>query len=83
MRDLIAFLTTPRPDSDRHGSGTMTTATATTERKRATPESEPVNPPARELPRLATEVAFPNLRFERPVAMAYPDDGSNTLNLLH
>src|SRR5437764_12205641 len=31
------------------------------------------------LPRLATQVAFPNLRFDRPVAMAYPDDGSNLL----
>ena len=31
------------------------------------------------LPKLATQVAFPNLRFDRPVAMAYPDDGSNRL----
>ena len=31
------------------------------------------------LPRLATRVAFPNLSFDRPVAMAYPDDGSNRL----
>ena len=31
------------------------------------------------LPELATEVAFPNLRFDRPVAMAYPDDGGNLL----
>ncbi len=31
------------------------------------------------LPKLATRVAFPNLRFDRPVAMAYPDDGSNRL----
>ncbi len=31
------------------------------------------------LPRLATAVAFPNLRFDRPVALAYPDDGSNLL----
>ena len=29
------------------------------------------------LPALATKVAFPNLRFDRPVAFAYPDDGSN------
>jgi glucose/arabinose dehydrogenase len=36
--------------------------------------------PARaELPKLATEVAFPNLRFDRPVVLAYPDDGSNLL----
>ncbi len=31
------------------------------------------------LPKLTTQVAFPNLRFDRPVAMAYPDDGSNRL----
>jgi glucose/arabinose dehydrogenase len=31
------------------------------------------------LPKLATEVAFPNLRFDRPVTLAYPDDGSNLL----
>ena len=31
------------------------------------------------LPRLVTRVAFPNLSFDRPVAMAYPDDGSNRL----
>src|SRR5690606_29345504 len=31
------------------------------------------------LPQLATEVAFPNLRFDRPVAMAYPNDGGNLL----
>ena len=32
-----------------------------------------------QLPALATRVAFPNLTFDRPVAMAYPDDGSNRL----
>ena len=31
------------------------------------------------LPRLKPEVAFPNLTFDRPVAMAYPEDGSNLL----
>jgi glucose/arabinose dehydrogenase len=31
------------------------------------------------LPKLATQVAFPHLQFDRPVAMAYPDDGSNRL----
>jgi glucose/arabinose dehydrogenase len=31
------------------------------------------------LPRLKTEVAFPNLKFDRPVALAFPDDGSNLL----
>jgi glucose/arabinose dehydrogenase len=32
-----------------------------------------------ELPQMRTEVAFPNLRFERPVAMDYPQDGGNLL----
>lgn len=32
-----------------------------------------------ELPQLRTEVAFPNLRFDRPVVLAYPDDGSDRL----
>jgi quinoprotein glucose dehydrogenase len=31
------------------------------------------------LPKLATAVAFPNLKFDRPVAMDYPSDGSNLL----
>jgi glucose/arabinose dehydrogenase len=31
------------------------------------------------LPALATEVAFPWLRFDRPVALAYPDDDSRLL----
>lgn len=31
------------------------------------------------LPRLATELAFKNLKFNRPVALSYPDDGGNLL----
>ena len=31
------------------------------------------------LPALATKVAFPNLKFDRPVAFDYPNDGSNLL----
>jgi len=31
------------------------------------------------LPALKTKVAFPNLRFDRPVAFASPDDGTNLL----
>ncbi len=31
------------------------------------------------LPKLKTEVAYPNLKFDRPVALAYPEDGSNLL----
>lgn len=34
---------------------------------------------AKPLPQLSTEVAFPNLKFDRPVAMDYPNDGSNLL----
>jgi glucose/arabinose dehydrogenase len=33
-------------------------------------------------PAMATEVAFTNLHFDRPVALAYPDDGSNLLFVL-
>lgn len=32
-----------------------------------------------DLPKLKTEVAFPNLRFDRPVCLAYPDDDGNLL----
>src|SRR5262249_29251042 len=31
------------------------------------------------LPKLATELAFPNLQFDRPVVLAYPDDGGKLL----
>lgn len=31
------------------------------------------------LPQLKTAVAFPNLKFDRPVVLAYPKDGSNLL----
>ena len=31
------------------------------------------------LPKLKTEVAFPNLKFDRPVALAYPNDDKNLL----
>ena len=34
---------------------------------------------ADELPKLKLEVAFPNLKFDRPVALAYPDNSSNLL----
>ncbi|MFI5457132.1 MAG: PQQ-dependent sugar dehydrogenase [Isosphaerales bacterium] len=45
-------------------------ASAQSKKARRTPAALP-------LPALATQVAFPNLRFDRPVAFAYPDDGSN------
>jgi quinoprotein glucose dehydrogenase len=31
------------------------------------------------LPKLSTTVAFPNLQFDRPVSLEYPNDGSNLL----
>jgi glucose/arabinose dehydrogenase len=34
------------------------------------------------LPALETALAFPKLRFDRPVALAYPDDGSGLLFLV-
>ena len=78
MRDLFAFLTASRqdgPGSRRGPAGTVTTADPAED----TPAAGPGGVPAPALPRLATEVAFPGLRFERPVAMAYPDDGGNLL----
>ena len=39
----------------------------------------PTAPAPATLPALTTEVAFPNLKFNRPVALAYPDDASNLL----
>lgn len=38
-----------------------------------------VHAAAVELPKLKTEVAFPNLQFDRPVVLAYPNDESNLL----
>jgi glucose/arabinose dehydrogenase len=35
--------------------------------------------PSAALPKLTTQVAFANLHFDRPVAIAYPDDASNRL----
>jgi glucose/arabinose dehydrogenase len=53
---------------------TWTTPGAAQEKKK--PGKDPSKP---SLPALATKVAFPNLKFDRPVAFAYPDDGSNLL----
>ncbi len=43
------------------------------------PTANAADEAAKGLPKLKTEVAFPNLRFDRPVALAYPNDGSNLL----
>lgn len=32
-----------------------------------------------DLPQMRTEIAFPHLQFDRPVTLAYPNDGSNLL----
>ena len=45
----------------------------------ASPAMAAEQAPASGLPRLKTEVAFPKLTFDRPVALAYPADGSNLL----
>lgn len=37
------------------------------------------SPSRAQLPGLATQVAFPNLQFKRPVALAHPNDGSDRL----
>jgi glucose/arabinose dehydrogenase len=44
-------------------------------KKKARGEPAPVT----SLPKLATAVAFPKLKFDRPVTMAYPNDDSNLL----
>ena len=80
MRDLLAFLTTPRGRArDRVGSPPDDRAAAASGTAGHDGAGTRGSAPAPALPRLATEVAFPNLKFERPVAMAYPDDGSNLL----
>ncbi len=65
----IESLLDPCHRSDRrHGLA----VTGTAQESKATSPA----PAKRSLPALATKVAFPNLRFDRPVAFAYPDDGS-------
>ena len=43
-----------------------------------TRKSRPGPAPSRGPAEAGTAVAFPNLRFDRPVAMAYPDDGATS-----
>jgi putative heme-binding domain-containing protein len=77
MRDLLAFLLAS--SAMPAGSGTPASGTTGAFSVAGTPRSTPKASAEPALPRLATEVAFPSLRFERPVAMAYPDDGRNLL----
>ncbi len=53
---------------------TGTPAVAQTQKARVAPAVADMG-----LPKLATAVAFPSLKFDRPVALAVPGDGSNLL----
>ncbi|HEX3450557.1 MAG TPA: PQQ-dependent sugar dehydrogenase, partial [Isosphaeraceae bacterium] len=77
MRDLLAFL--KASSAIRPGSGSPPSADALAVSANGAPGLEPKASTSPALPRLATQVAFPNLQFERPVAMAYPDEGGNLL----
>ena len=59
---------------DRSASAVDLTGSRTARKKTAASDASKAS-----LPALATKVAFPNLKFDRPVAFAYPDDGSNLL----
>jgi glucose/arabinose dehydrogenase len=58
---------------------TLSTLIATSPLQAQTRKIEVGNPTTKSLPALAPKVAFANLRFDRPVALAYPDDGGNLL----
>jgi putative heme-binding domain-containing protein len=79
MRDLLAFLVTPPPGADATVAHGATPTTQARFSSAANPRTMPGAPTVAALPKLALAVAFPDLRFDRPVAMAYPDDGSNLL----
>ncbi len=53
---------------------TGTPAVAQTQKARVAPAVADTG-----LPKLATAIAFPNLKFDRPVALAFPGDDSNLL----
>jgi putative heme-binding domain-containing protein len=78
MRDLLAFLIASTAVPAGPVSPVSGAAPAAISASNAQ-GSEPKASPTPALPRLAAEVAFPKLQFERPVAMAYPDDSSNLL----
>lgn|GEM_PF-810599 len=69
VRDLLAFLGT---SSGSGRSGASETA-------QSSAQGKPAEKSASTLPRLTPEVAFPNLQFDRPVGLAYPDNGGNLL----
>jgi putative heme-binding domain-containing protein len=80
MRDLLVFLTgstaqavasIPRP-APAASDGVVDHAPAT-------PVSGPGGDHDEALPRLAIELAFPNVVFDKPLATAFPDDGGRLL----
>src|SRR5438270_13187788 len=66
----------PRPASHPHRSSLPIALTLVLAISAASAHAEP---PSTALPELTTELAFPNLKFARPVTLAYPDDGRNLL----
>jgi putative heme-binding domain-containing protein len=74
MRDLMAFLLAS-PAGPSSAAAHVSAAPSAI----GSPGSEPRTSGTPALPRLVTQVAFPQLQFDRPVAMAYPEDGSGLL----
>ncbi|WP_422924019.1 PQQ-dependent sugar dehydrogenase [Singulisphaera sp. PoT] len=72
VRDLLAFLVGNTPGAGQPVAGTAE-ATKTPGQPAAATDK------ALALPKLVTRVAFPNLTFDRPVGMAYPENGGNLL----
>ena len=77
MRDILAFLTAAPAGSSRRESRAATAQTAV--EATTTPPADAEKMSTAALPNLAVAVAFPGLRFERPVALAYPDDAGKLL----
>ncbi len=74
MRDLLTFLLIPPGGAKTPGSAPVALANTA-----AVAPAQRSSPAAANLPRFTVERAFPALTFDRPVAFAYPDDGSNLL----
>ena len=70
MRDLLTFLVAPAPGEPGRSKPE---AIAQAARETSAPRMVAT------LPKLGVEVAFPNLVFDRPVTLAYPEDGSDRL----
>jgi glucose/arabinose dehydrogenase len=63
------------------GLALLSTSVIAPSPRRAGAQTTPAPAPAtaQGLPALTTEVAFPNLKFNRPVVLSYPEDASNLL----